>query len=125
MFSVSYLFAYFNDKLIAQSIIDAIDDSGYLSESIESIFESLKNTIFNIELEDVDYGIWFIDAYEHPERYVGKELSFLAQIMRPQNMPNNMIVAGRQIMTCCADDIGIYGYPCKMMKKEENEGLSN
>ena len=53
-----------NDKLIAQSIIDAIDDSGYLSESIESIFESLKNTIFNIELEDVVTVLKIVQHYD-------------------------------------------------------------
>ena len=53
-----------NDKLIAHSIIDAIDDSGYLSESVESIYESLKDTIINIELEDVTTVLKIVQHYD-------------------------------------------------------------
>lgn len=93
---------------IGQVLFEDVDGN-IIPETEEDLPYDLKEK--HIELEDLDYGIWFIDAYEHPERYVGKELSFLAQIMRPQNMPNNMIVAGRQIMTCCADDIQFGAYP--------------
>ena len=66
-----------------------------------------------IEIDDMDFGIWYVDAYEHPERYVGKEITYLAQLFRPKGMPKTMMIPGRQIMTCCADDVEFYGYPCK------------
>lgn len=65
----------------------------------------------HIDIADEDFGIWYVDAYENPERYVGKELSFLAQLFRPKNMPNNMVIPGRMIMACCAEDVEFYGYP--------------
>ena len=67
-----------------------------------------------IVLDDQDFGVWYVDAFENPERYVGKEISFLAQIMRPQGMPATMIMCGRQIMTCCADDVEYFGYPTEL-----------
>lgn len=66
-----------------------------------------------IVIEDEDYGIWFVDANENPERYLHKEIEFKAQMLRPKGMKDNVFIPGRQIMTCCADDINFYGYPCK------------
>lgn len=74
-----------------------------------------------IEVDDTDFGIWYVDAYEHPERYENKEITFLAQVFRPRGMPTNMMIPGRQIMTCCAEDIRFYGYPCKMPAKAQIE----
>ena len=69
-----------------------------------------------IEIGDMDYGIWYVDAYENPERYLHKEISFLAQTFRPKGMPDTMFIPGRQIMSCCADDVEFYGYPTKIKK---------
>ena len=74
-----------------------------------------------IKIDDVDFGVWYVDAYEHPEHYLHKELTFLAQVFRPKGMLGNMIIPGRQIMTCCADDIRFYGYPCKVPKETKFE----
>ena len=74
-----------------------------------------------IEIDDVDYGVWYVDAYEHPDHYLHKEITFLAQIFRPKGMLGNMLIPGRQIMTCCADDIRFYGYPCKVPKDTKFE----
>ncbi len=67
-----------------------------------------------IEVEDTDFGIWYVDAYEHPERYINKEITFLSQTFRPKGMPRNMMIPGRQVMACCAEDIRFYGYPCRV-----------
>ena len=67
-----------------------------------------------IKIDDMDYGIWYVDAYEHPERYIHKEITFLAQTFRPKGMPERFFIPGRQIMACCAEDIQFYGYPCKI-----------
>lgn len=66
-----------------------------------------------IVVADEDYGIWFVDAGENPERYLDKEIEFKAQMLRPRGMKATECIPGRQIMTCCADDIDFYGYPCK------------
>lgn len=67
-----------------------------------------------IEIDDMDYGIWYVDSHDHPERYVHKEITFLAQVFRPKGMQEDYLIPGRQIMVCCAEDIQFYGYPCKV-----------
>lgn len=65
------------------------------------------------QLDDEDYGTWFADASEFPERYVRKKITFLAQFYRPLGMPRNMFIPGRRVMACCAEDVQFYGFPCK------------
>ena len=70
-----------------------------------------------IVIGDSDFGIWYVDAYDHPDLYLHKELEFKAQTFRPKGMGEEMFVPVRKIMTCCADDMRYYGYPCKMEEK--------
>ena len=70
----------------------------------------------HITLEDEDYGIWYIDIQEHPERYIGKTISFKAQSMTGMKLPKGTFVPGRNAMTCCADDIRFFGFLCKYDK---------
>lgn len=67
----------------------------------------------SLELEDADYGIWYLDIQEHPERYVGKTITFKAQAMTNPKLPKGTFVPGRNAMTCCADDIRFFGFLCK------------
>ena len=67
-----------------------------------------------IAVDDIDFGVWYVDVYENPERYINKQIEFKAQIDRPRGMKLDMFMAEREIMTCCADDVRPYGFPCKM-----------
>ena len=67
----------------------------------------------SITLEDTDYGIWYLDIQEHPERYVGKTITYKAQAMTNPKLPKGTFVPGRNAMTCCADDIRFFGFLCK------------
>ncbi|MBR4993752.1 MAG: GTPase [Lachnospiraceae bacterium] len=96
----------------------------------EIIFEDSQgevNTIFEddlpydlnsdeIELDDETYGIWYLDSLDHLDRYVGKKLIFTAQVLKPQGAPEGFFVPGRQVMTCCAEDIAFLGFACKYDK---------
>ena len=65
-----------------------------------------------IQIEDVDYGLWYLDAQEHPERYVGKEIRFNARYCESSDPAMKHFVPGRHIMTCCEDDIEFLGFLC-------------
>ena len=67
-----------------------------------------------IVIEDMDFGVWYVDAYDHPELYLHKEVEFTAQVLIPRGMGDDMFVPVRKIMTCCANDVRYYGYPCKI-----------
>lgn len=66
-----------------------------------------------IVIEDEDYGIWYIDVQEHPENYKGKTIKFKAMVMKSKEFPEGMFVPGRNIMTCCENDIRFLGFICK------------
>lgn len=63
-----------------------------------------------IELEEEDFGVFYIDAADNPDRYLGKKVHFKAQFFKPQAYKSNEFVPGRFAMTCCADDIAFIGF---------------
>ena len=83
---------------------------------IDEIFEEDLPYDLNqdvIELDNEGYGIWYLDAMDHAERYVGKKLQFVAMVLKPDNFPKGYFVPGRMAMTCCADDMAFLGYACE------------
>lgn len=76
----------------------------------ESLPYDLKAEV--IEIEDIDFGIWYVDAAEHPENYDGRTVSFKGQVYKDRNLGNEYFVPGRKVMTCCADDVAFLGYLC-------------
>ena len=66
-----------------------------------------------VELDNLGFGIWYIDTMEHLDRYVGKTIEFTAMVYTPDNFPTGYFVPGRMAMTCCADDMAFLGYACK------------
>jgi uncharacterized membrane protein YcgQ (UPF0703/DUF1980 family) len=73
-----------------------------------------------IEIEDAEYGIWFVDAQDNPSRYDGKKVQMKTQVRRSNRLPKTGIYPGRKIMTCCADDIAFYAYPCNIAKAKSH-----
>ena len=63
-----------------------------------------------IELEEEDFGLFYIDACDNPDKYVGKKVHFKAMVHRPKEYKDNEFVPGRFAMTCCADDIAFVGF---------------
>lgn len=66
-----------------------------------------------IKLEGDHYAVWYLDAMERTELYVGKTIEFLAMVMRPPEFPEGWFVPGRIAMVCCEEDIAFLGFPCK------------
>jgi uncharacterized membrane protein YcgQ (UPF0703/DUF1980 family) len=65
-----------------------------------------------IALEDDDFGLWYLDVSEHPEKYEGKTIVFKGQVYRNRTFPPDAFVPARAAMTCCADDIAKIGFIC-------------
>ena len=96
------------------------DKDGEVNATLEEElpFDVSKDTI---ELTDETYGIWYIDALDNLDRYIGKKVTFLANALVPGPIAKGMFVPGRAIMTCCADDIQFMGFPCKYEGKVEDK----
>ena len=71
-----------------------------------------------IQIGDKDFGIFYLDAMEHPERYDGKRIRAKGRAFRMQDMPKHCFVFGRHAMTCCVDDIGGIGFLCRYRDRE-------
>lgn len=123
-----------SDMIIFNRCDDVIDDLGSFKRNImavnqkaDIVFEGSQgeiNTIFeedlpydineeHLELDNYGYGIFYIDSMDNVTRYMGKTVTFIAQVMKPQGMEKNCFVPGRLAMTCCADDMAFLGYVCE------------
>lgn len=69
-----------------------------------------------IEIKDEDYGIFYIDASDNPEKYIGKIVKLKGQIYCPPQYKGKAFVPGRFAMTCCEDDITFLGFKCYSME---------
>ena len=61
-----------------------------------------------IEIPDEDYGVWFVDAMDHPDRYDGRMVHVKLVMCHSQKYPG-IHCPGRFVMTCCENDITFYG----------------
>lgn len=83
--------------------------------SVESNIEEelpFDVTADEIKLEDDDFGLWYLDVSEHPEKYEEKTITFKGQVYRNATFPADAFVPARAAMTCCADDIAKIGFIC-------------
>ncbi len=88
---------------------------------LDNIFEEempfdLDAPVVDIPLED--YGIWYLDALEHTDRYLGKTLRFRAQVMKDRRIGHGIFVPGRMAMACCEEDTSFIGFICKSDQAE-------
>ena len=69
-----------------------------------------------IELNNYGYGMFYLDALDHVERYEGKNVRFKGMVLKPEEFPDNRFVPGRMAMTCCAEDMQFLGFACEYDK---------
>lgn len=72
-----------------------------------------------IEIADQDFGVWYMDCSETPEKYKNKIVRFTAQVCQTPRAGKDAFVPGRFAMTCCVQDIQFVGFPCKYDKVKE------
>ena len=89
---------------------------------VDNIFEDevpydLKAPVIEIPRED--YGIWYIDAMDKPDRYRGKTVEFTAMVLKSPKFPKGQFVPGRMAMTCCEADMTFLGFMCKWKDAEK------
>lgn len=70
-----------------------------------------------IEIGDKEFGIWYIDCLEHPERYNNRVVRVKGQAFKMDDLPKRSYVFGRYAMTCCAADVGGIGFICQYANK--------
>ena len=76
--------------------------TGMLDEDLP--YDLSKDEIY---FEEDDYPTWYIDVFDHHQKYMGKTIKFKTFI---KDVIENGYVIGRDVMTCCEDDIQFFGY---------------
>lgn len=123
-----------NSELIICNRCDDIEDlESYrrtllaMNNQAEIVFEDEEGEISEISEADLpydmsadviavapeDYGIWYIDCMDKPDRYSGKVVEFTGMVLKSPKFPKNYFVPGRMAMTCCEADMTFLGYVCK------------
>lgn len=89
------------------------DEEGRLDITLEEDLPySLNDPV--ISLDDETYVIWYIDMMDNPERYIGKVVEYVGQVMKPPYYREEVCTVGNMVMTCCEDDMQFFGYLCKL-----------
>lgn len=67
----------------------------------------------NLTITEETYGAWFLDTLDNTKRYIGKEVKFIAKVLKKEDLPNDYFVPIRVMMTCCEDDLSSFGFVCQ------------
>ena len=94
------------------------DENGEINQLLEEDLPyDLNQTV--IPLDNIGYGIWYLDSMDNLDRYLGKTVKFVGMVLKPKEFPQNYFVPGRIAMTCCADDMAFLGFACEYDKAYE------
>lgn len=74
-----------------------------------------------VEIKDGDFAQWYRDITEEPRKYVGKVVELKGVTMRNSRFDPGMFAFGRQVMTCCVQDIQYCSLLGQTKPKEEPE----
>ena len=88
--------------------LDGTTDDGVADEDLPYDVKADPVTI-----GDEDFGTFYLDAMEHPERYDKKVIRAVGQPFPHARLSKGFYFFGRYAMTCCANDIQKAGWICK------------
>ncbi|MFQ8705678.1 MAG: GTP-binding protein [Thomasclavelia sp.] len=73
----------------------------------------------HLEIKDHDFGIFCMDAMDHPDKYTDKIIKIKGKFIGLDKVIENGFVLGRQAMVCCEEDTSLIGLVCisKLAKK--------
>lgn len=72
-----------------------------------------------IDISDDDYGLWYMNAADHPDDYENKTV--ILRGAYAESLPNhpNSIILGRRAMVCCTADTSLCGITVTGVKTKE------
>ena len=70
-----------------------------------------------VNIEDEFYALFYRDLSEEMEKYQGKTIRFKGIVATDASMGDKSVLAGRHVMTCCADDIAFNPLVCIFTEK--------
>ena len=72
-----------------------------------------------IDIADEDFGLWYLDAMDNLDKYMGKTVRFKGYVCQTPRVPKGCFVPGRFGMVCCADDVTFLGFLCRYPDRDQ------
>ena len=120
-----------NSELIIFNRCDDSTNKNFIRNNVKAInrnaqiiYEHVDGTVtdklseadlpFNINAKEIviqndDFGLFYMDALDHPEKYKGKTITLNGIAINAVEGDPKTIVFGRYAMVCCADDLSLCG----------------
>lgn len=67
-----------------------------------------------IDVTDDIFSAFYLDSAENPGRYDGKTIAFTGMILNPGKEKKGSFIAGRLALTCCSEDLSVFGFICDL-----------
>ncbi len=106
------------DKMALHKIVRATSrraDIAYETPAGEVEYDDIEDPLpFDVNapvitVNDEDYALWYRDLGENMDTYAEKTVSFKGRVVTESELPAGAFIIGRDVMTCCADDITYAG----------------
>ena len=78
------------------------DENGNVTNKIN---QSLFDTSKPLDISDIDYGLWYMDALDNPDKYEGCQIELNSYYIEKVKEYENVGIFGRRAMVCCAEDV--------------------
>lgn len=65
-----------------------------------------------IDIENQDYAVWYRDISEEMDKYKEKTVRLSGYAVLREDLPDGTFIFGRDVMSCCVDDIAFAGLLC-------------
>lgn len=103
-------------KMVRQANRQA--DIAYEAPDGNVVYDDIEDPLpFDLEapvvnIEDRDYALFYSDLSTDIQKYSGKTLRYKSRVVHSDKLPSDCFIFGRQLMTCCADDVQFTGLVC-------------
>ena len=101
-----------NLKMVnSQADIYLENDDGTSEDYADKTVSAFDLSKDEIVVKDEDYGLWYVEAMDIPERFDGKTVKLKAMMCKSPKFSDGF-VPGRFAMVCCANDITFLAVAC-------------
>ena len=73
------------------------------------LFSKIEDKLFDVSkplvIDDLDYGLWYMDAVDNPLKYDNARITLKVKYEETIKEYVNTVIMGRKAMVCCANDI--------------------
>ncbi len=92
------------------------DANGNISSQADEDLFDLSKDLF---IEDIDYGLWYMDALDNPDKYNKKNITIKVKFVEEVKEYSNLLIMGRKAMVCCANDVTDIAISCVDISKKD------